>query len=112
MSKAMLDEERTLVWGPATVLCRVGELDNPPPTADLSARNQARQMRAILAYLWACLERPHPFETPEALAAWFDAHPAQLQPAVGALLAAVGEGLGQKKGKAATSDPSPVLNSV
>lgn len=103
----MLDQERTLTWGPATVLCRVGELGNPPPTADLSSSNQARQMRAVMAYMWACLERPHPFETPDALAAWFDAHEGSLQPAVLALFEAVKEGIGQKKAPAATSAPSP-----
>jgi hypothetical protein len=111
MSKAMLDKERVLTWGPATVLCRVGELENPPPTADLSAKNSARQMRAVMAYMWACMERPHPWDSPEALAAWFDANPDALQPAVMALLGAVGEGLGQKKAVAATSARLPISSS-
>jgi hypothetical protein len=64
-------------------------------------------MRAVLVYMWACLERPHPWETPDALASWFDSHPERLQPAVVALFEAVKEGIGQKKAPAATSEPLP-----
>lgn len=106
MSLLKLDVDRRLIWGPASVLYNVGELDNPPRIQDLTSRSSAKQLRAVVAFTWACLERPHPYTTVADLLVWFDANPDALSLAVSALGAAVAES-SEKKALAAIPAPSP-----
>lgn len=99
-----LDKPRNLRFGPMATQLRLAELPNPPSLSELGASGP-KGIAAMIAIVWACIDRPHPFETPEKLAEFLDANPTAASEVLEKLPTLL-EG-GTKNGQGSTSGGSP-----
>lgn len=109
--KVLLDEIRPIRFDTLAEY-KMGSLDRPFSVTDLN--KPKKRKAALIAWVWACLYEPHPFEDPEQLAKIITAEMVlTLFPqVVECITMGLPNGKKDEKNGSAESAPSPASNSA